>query len=87
LSAGDAIAISLAPGYGPAASIAGENSFAKRAPGDFNGATGGSGRTAMNETDDFTGTMPVTERNRFDTAGLTRWMRAQVDDFRGDLDI
>jgi aminoglycoside phosphotransferase (APT) family kinase protein len=38
-------------------------------------------------TDDFTGTMPVTERNRFDTAALARWMRAQVDDFRGDLVI
>ncbi|HJT05589.1 MAG TPA: phosphotransferase [Stellaceae bacterium] len=41
----------------------------------------------MSETDDFTGTMPVTERNRFDTAALARWMRAEVDDFRGELDI
>jgi aminoglycoside phosphotransferase (APT) family kinase protein len=47
----------------------------------------GSGRETMSETDDFTGTMPVTERNRFDTAALARWMRAQVDDFRGDLVI
>jgi len=45
------------------------------------------GREVMSETDDFTGTMPVTERNRFDTAALARWMRAQVDDFRGDVDV
>jgi len=41
----------------------------------------------MNETDEFTGTMPVTERHRFDTAALVRWMREHVDDFRGPLEI
>ena len=41
----------------------------------------------MNETQDFAGTMPVTERNRFDTTRLTAWMTEHVEGFRGPLDI
>src|SRR5260221_11477662 len=89
LSAHDAIAHKPRAGEGAAAtSIAGENSFAKRGRGDFNGTNKrGQRARAMNETDEFTGTMPVTERHRFDTAPLVRWMREHVDDFRGPLEI
>jgi len=41
----------------------------------------------MNETEEFTGTMAVTDRHRFDTARLVAWMREHVDDFRGPLEI
>ncbi len=38
-------------------------------------------------TEQFTGTMPVAERNRFDTAPLERYMRENVEGFSGQLDV
>lgn len=37
--------------------------------------------------EEFVGTMPVTERNRFDFASLERYMRAHVEGFSGSLEI
>ena len=41
----------------------------------------------MSETQDFVGTMPVTERHRFPTDRLLDWMSRHVDGFRGPLEI
>ena len=41
----------------------------------------------MSETDDFSGTMPVVEKNRFDTERLQRWMAENVEGFRGPLEV
>jgi aminoglycoside phosphotransferase (APT) family kinase protein len=35
----------------------------------------------------FTGTMPVQERHRFDTASLVRYLTAHVDGYRGPLEV
>src|SRR5262249_42275919 len=35
----------------------------------------------------FVGTKPVEERHRFDEASLERFMKAQVDDFRGPIEV
>jgi aminoglycoside phosphotransferase (APT) family kinase protein len=37
--------------------------------------------------DQFIGTMPVSERNRFDTASLERYMRQHVEGFSGTLEV
>ncbi len=41
----------------------------------------------MTESHDFAGTMPVTEKNRFDTDRLVAWMKEHVEGFRGPLEI
>jgi aminoglycoside phosphotransferase (APT) family kinase protein len=41
----------------------------------------------MNETDDFIGTMPVVEKNRFDNERLARWLAENVEGFRGSLTV
>jgi aminoglycoside phosphotransferase (APT) family kinase protein len=41
----------------------------------------------MSETRDFVGTMPVVERLRFDAVALEGWMAAQVQGFRGPLEV
>ena len=41
----------------------------------------------MSETDDFTGTMPVVEKHRFDTERLARWMAENVEGFGGPLAV
>jgi aminoglycoside phosphotransferase (APT) family kinase protein len=41
----------------------------------------------MSETHEFAGTMPVTERHRFDTERLALWMRGHVEGFRGPLEV
>src|SRR4051812_13320664 len=38
-------------------------------------------------SEQFTGTMPVQERHRFDAAALERWLRAHVDGFAGPLSV
>ena len=37
--------------------------------------------------DDFSGTMPVPERHRFDIANLERYLRDNVEDFPGNLEV
>jgi aminoglycoside phosphotransferase (APT) family kinase protein len=37
--------------------------------------------------DDFTGTMPVPERHRFDVTALERYLRGHVEGFSGELEI
>jgi aminoglycoside phosphotransferase (APT) family kinase protein len=37
--------------------------------------------------DEFTGTMPVQERHRFDLGALERWLGAHVEDFSGPLSV
>jgi aminoglycoside phosphotransferase (APT) family kinase protein len=39
----------------------------------------------MSEAEDFTGTMPVAERNRFATEALSAWMKQHVEGFSGPL--
>jgi aminoglycoside phosphotransferase (APT) family kinase protein len=41
----------------------------------------------MSETQDFVGTMPVTEQHRFPTDRLLAWMTRHVDGFRGPLAV
>src|SRR5579885_3848191 len=41
----------------------------------------------MTESHDFAGTMPVTEKNRFDTGRLVAWMKEHVEGFRGPLEV
>ncbi len=41
----------------------------------------------MSETQDFTGTMPVIERHRFETGRLAEWMAQHVEGFRGTLEV
>ncbi|HZB91301.1 MAG TPA: phosphotransferase, partial [Stellaceae bacterium] len=41
----------------------------------------------MSETQDFTGTMPVNERHRFDSQRLAQWMTDHVEGFRGPLAV
>jgi aminoglycoside phosphotransferase (APT) family kinase protein len=41
----------------------------------------------MSETEDFVGTMPVTERHRFPTERLVEWMTQHVEGFRGPLEV
>jgi len=41
----------------------------------------------MSETQDFVGTMPVTEKHRFATDRLLDWMARHVDGFRGPLEV
>src|SRR6202049_449377 len=41
----------------------------------------------MSETQDFTGTMPVTEKHRFPTDRLLDWMTQHVEGFRGPLEV
>src|SRR5687767_13452779 len=36
---------------------------------------------------DYSGTMPVTERQRFDVAALEAWMRANVESFQGPVTV
>lgn len=38
-------------------------------------------------SDQFVGTMPVAERQRFDTAALAEYLRGQIDGFSGDLAV
>jgi len=74
-----------------ACSIARQNGFAKRRSGDFNGRQredeSSHGRRSMSETEDFTGTMPVTEKHRFGTDRLAAWMREHVEGFGGALEV
>jgi aminoglycoside phosphotransferase (APT) family kinase protein len=41
----------------------------------------------MSDTEDFAGTMPVTERHRFSTDRLLEWMKQNVEGFRGPLEV
>ncbi|HYM03906.1 MAG TPA: phosphotransferase [Stellaceae bacterium] len=41
----------------------------------------------MTESQDFAGTMPVTEKNRFDTSRLATWMKENVEGFREPLEV
>lgn len=41
----------------------------------------------MSDTQDFVGTMPVTERHRFPTDRLVAWMAEHVEGFRGPLEV
>lgn len=41
----------------------------------------------MNESQDFTGTMPVTEQHRFPTERLVAWMTEHVEGFREPLEL
>jgi aminoglycoside phosphotransferase (APT) family kinase protein len=41
----------------------------------------------MSETQDFVGTMPVTEKHRFPTDRLLDWMTQHVDGFRAPLEV
>jgi aminoglycoside phosphotransferase (APT) family kinase protein len=41
----------------------------------------------MSDTGDFVGTMPVVERLRFEVAPLEAWMRANVEGFKGPLEV
>jgi aminoglycoside phosphotransferase (APT) family kinase protein len=45
------------------------------------------GRGRMSESQDFTGTMPVIERHRFETGRLAEWMAQHVEGFRGTLEV
>src|SRR5262249_34668771 len=59
-------------------------------PGDLPNR-GGSETMASPSADaqnaDSSGTRAVDERHRFDEAGLERWMRANVADFQGPLEV
>jgi aminoglycoside phosphotransferase (APT) family kinase protein len=41
----------------------------------------------MDDGNRFAGTMPVSDRNRFDTEALERWMSANVSGFKGSLTV
>ena len=41
----------------------------------------------MSESEDFVGTMPVTEKHRFATERLVAWMSEHVEGFRGPLEL
>ncbi|MGH7032252.1 MAG: phosphotransferase, partial [Stellaceae bacterium] len=41
----------------------------------------------MNLSEEFTGTMPVREQHRFDSAALAAWMSEHVADFAGPIEI
>lgn len=41
----------------------------------------------MSDTDRFVGTMPVQERHRFDIGPLETWLRANVEDYAGPLEV
>ena len=41
----------------------------------------------MNLSEEFTGTMPVREQHRFDSAALAAWMAEHVADFAGPIEI
>jgi len=41
----------------------------------------------MTESDRFVGTMPVQERHKFDLAPLDAWLKSNVQDYRGPLEV
>ncbi len=41
----------------------------------------------MSETPEFAGTMPVTDKHRFETERLAAWMKDHVEGFRGPLEV
>ena len=41
----------------------------------------------MSLSEEFTGTMPVREQHRFDSAALALWMKEHVENFAGPIDI
>ncbi|WP_291006797.1 phosphotransferase family protein [Ferrovibrio sp.] len=41
----------------------------------------------MRDEDRFSGTMPVQERHAFDTAALDAWMKANVADYKGPMEL
>lgn len=41
----------------------------------------------MSDQDRFVGTMPVQERHRFDEGALEAWLKANVEDYKGPLEV